>query len=133
MLDNHNSSSLIRLRTALAAIVIGIALGVLAFGAGAEREIPADPVRLGISAVAPLTVARVDGPLASTGIVISQVYGGGGNSGATFKNDFIELIQSGRGAGRRDRMVSPNMLRRPVRRGKRQISSAPQFNQVSTT
>ena len=28
---------------------------------------------------------------ASTNIVISQVYGGGGNSGATYKNDFIEL------------------------------------------
>ena len=27
----------------------------------------------------------------STSIVISQVYGGGGNSGATYKNDFIEL------------------------------------------
>ena len=24
-------------------------------------------------------------------VVISQVYGGGGNSGATLKNDFIEL------------------------------------------
>lgn len=28
---------------------------------------------------------------ASTTVVISQVYGGGGNSGATYKNDFIEL------------------------------------------
>src|SRR5947209_10821608 len=28
----------------------------------------------------------------STTVVISQVYGGGGNSGATFKNDFIELF-----------------------------------------
>src|SRR5262245_52444053 len=28
-------------------------------------------------------------------IVISQVYGGGGNSGATFKNDFIELFNPG--------------------------------------
>jgi len=28
-------------------------------------------------------------------IVISQVYGGGGNSGATLKNDFIELFNSG--------------------------------------
>src|SRR2546428_9987704 len=28
---------------------------------------------------------------ASPSIVISQVYGGGGNSGATLKNDFIEL------------------------------------------
>ena len=32
---------------------------------------------------------------ASTSIVISQVYGGGGNSGATFKNDFIELYNLG--------------------------------------
>ncbi|HVG20250.1 MAG TPA: Ig-like domain repeat protein [Blastocatellia bacterium] len=31
----------------------------------------------------------------STGIVISQVYGGGGNSGATYKNDFIELFNRG--------------------------------------
>jgi len=28
-------------------------------------------------------------------VVISQVYGGGGNSGATLKNDFIELFNSG--------------------------------------
>ena len=31
----------------------------------------------------------------STSIVISQVYGGGGNSGATLKNDFIELHNLG--------------------------------------
>ena len=31
----------------------------------------------------------------SSDIVISQVYGGGGNSGATFKNDFIELFNRG--------------------------------------
>ncbi|PYX89558.1 MAG: hypothetical protein DMG67_14825 [Acidobacteria bacterium] len=30
----------------------------------------------------------------SNGVVISQVYGGGGNSGATFKNDFIELFNA---------------------------------------
>lgn len=31
-------------------------------------------------------------PLAAqTGLVISQAYGGGGNSGATYKNDFVEL------------------------------------------
>ncbi|MBQ0960884.1 ExeM/NucH family extracellular endonuclease [Ideonella sp. 4Y11] len=29
------------------------------------------------------------------GVVISQVYGGGGNSGATLKNDFIELFNGG--------------------------------------
>lgn len=31
----------------------------------------------------------------SSGIVISQVYGGGGNAGAQFKNDFIELFNRG--------------------------------------
>ena len=31
----------------------------------------------------------------STSIVISQVYGGGGNSGATYTNDFIELYNLG--------------------------------------
>src|SRR5438105_10283208 len=31
----------------------------------------------------------------SRNVVISQVYGGGGNSGATFKNDFIELFNRG--------------------------------------
>ncbi len=32
---------------------------------------------------------------ASPNVVISQVYGGGGNSGATFRNDFIELFNRG--------------------------------------
>jgi len=32
---------------------------------------------------------------ASADIVISQVYGGGGNTGATYKNDFIELFNRG--------------------------------------
>lgn len=31
----------------------------------------------------------------STGVVISQVYGGGGNSGAQYQNDFIELFNRG--------------------------------------
>ena len=35
---------------------------------------------------------------ASTTVVISQVYGGGGNSGATYKNDFIELYNLGSSA-----------------------------------
>jgi hypothetical protein len=34
----------------------------------------------------------------SSNIVISQVYGGGGNSGATYKNDFIELFNRGNSA-----------------------------------
>ena len=44
----------------------------------------------GMFAIAPPSVAAV-----STSVVISQVYGGGGNSGATFKNDFIELYNLG--------------------------------------
>ncbi|MVM30648.1 hypothetical protein GO755_11455 [Spirosoma sp. HMF4905] len=34
-------------------------------------------------------------PTVSANIVISQVYGGGGNAGATYKNDFIELFNRG--------------------------------------
>jgi lamin tail-like protein len=30
-----------------------------------------------------------------SGVVVSQVYGGGGNSGATFRNDFVELFNGG--------------------------------------
>src|SRR3989442_15124304 len=44
-------------------------------------------------------VASIARPVAaaSTSIVISQVYGGGGNAGATLKNDFIELYNRGGG------------------------------------
>ena len=42
-------------------------------------------------ALALFTVASA----AQAGVVISQVYGGGGNSGATYKNDFIELFNNG--------------------------------------
>ena len=31
----------------------------------------------------------------TSGVVISQVYGGGGNTGATYTNDFIELFNAG--------------------------------------
>ncbi|MDX6611817.1 MAG: hypothetical protein QOD75_1003, partial [Blastocatellia bacterium] len=36
-----------------------------------------------------------DEGVGSSSVVISQVYGGGGNSGSTFKNDFIELYNRG--------------------------------------
>ena len=41
-----------------------------------------------------VAASRNEKPAASTSIVISQIYGGGGNSGATLKNDFIELFNS---------------------------------------
>src|SRR5437588_597059 len=35
---------------------------------------------------------------ASTGVVVSQIYAGGGNSGATYTNDFVELLNTGSAA-----------------------------------
>src|SRR5918911_635049 len=55
---------------------------------------PSFLLRLGAALVVALAcvlgVAHPAGAVSST-IVVSQVYGGGGNSGATYKNDFIEL------------------------------------------
>lgn len=31
----------------------------------------------------------------TSGVVVSQIYGGGGNSGAAFRNDFVELFNAG--------------------------------------
>lgn len=41
------------------------------------------------------TISNDDCPPASGDIVISQVYGGGGNSGAPFTHDFIEIFNQG--------------------------------------
>lgn len=38
---------------------------------------------------------NVEAQTSQSPIVISQIYGGGGNSGATFRNDFIELFNRG--------------------------------------
>ena len=40
-------------------------------------------------------VAFASTALAASDVVISQVYGGGGNSGATYKNDFVEIFNRG--------------------------------------
>ena len=34
-------------------------------------------------------------PSPTAGVVINEVYGGGGNSGATYKQDFVELVNTG--------------------------------------
>jgi hypothetical protein len=47
------------------------------------------------TALAALTVAVPATATPSTGTVINEVYGGGGNSGATYTNDFIELTNRG--------------------------------------
>ena len=33
----------------------------------------------------------------ASGVVVSQIYGGGGNAGATFRNDYVELFNGGSG------------------------------------
>ena len=52
---------------------------------------------LAIAIAIATAIARTAVPLhaISPGVVVSQVYGGGGNSGATLKNDFIELFNRG--------------------------------------
>src|SRR5213596_844888 len=51
---------------------------------------------LSLAAVISLLLLTAGHPRAvSSSIVISQIYGGGGNAGATFKNDFIELFYRG--------------------------------------
>ena len=52
----------------------------------------------GVSGAALTTPAEA----ASSGAVINEVYGGGGNSGATLTNDFIELANAGSGAATLD-------------------------------
>ena len=49
------------------------------------------------SAVALSSITEVGA--VSPDVVISQVYGGGGNSGATYTNDFIELYNRGTDSG----------------------------------
>jgi hypothetical protein len=39
------------------------------------------------------TAARAD----ASDVVVSQIYGGGGNAGATFRNDYVELFNAGSG------------------------------------
>ncbi len=51
-----------------------------------------------IAVLLAVTLVVMVGPAQGAGsanVVISQVYGGGGNSGATYKNDFIELFNRG--------------------------------------
>ena len=46
---------------------------------------------------AALLLAAPAAPASSSGVVVSQVYAGGGNSGASFDHDFVELFNPGAG------------------------------------
>jgi predicted extracellular nuclease len=53
---------------------------------------------LALAAAALLGGASPGTAAPSSGIVVNEVYGGGGNSGATYTNDFIELRNRGAAA-----------------------------------
>jgi predicted extracellular nuclease len=48
-----------------------------------------------LASLLPLTTALAQAPAPSGAVVISQVYGGGGNSGATLTHDYVELFNRG--------------------------------------
>lgn len=52
-------------------------------------------VTLALALLAGLFPAPTPSYALSSGVVISQVYGGGGNTGATLRNDFVELFNRG--------------------------------------
>src|SRR6266511_3332865 len=56
---------------------------------------PAAVVLATVAAAAGVALTATPAGAVSPDVVISQVYGGGGNSGATFTNDFIELVNRG--------------------------------------
>ena len=70
-------------------------------------------MRVLLTTLAAALVLAAPASAASPDIVISQVYGGGGNAGAQYKNDFIELYNRGTEAG------AGHGLERAVRRSRR--------------
>ncbi len=68
------------------------------------------------SGLALLPLAPASANPAGTGLVISEVYGGGGNTGATYNNDFVELYNPTDAAITRRRAVHPVPLRHRQRR-----------------
>ncbi|NRR31591.1 ExeM/NucH family extracellular endonuclease [Oxalobacteraceae bacterium] len=62
------------------------------FASSGRTRAEATPGRMTVLAA---LLAGLCAPAVAADVVISQVYGGGGNSGATWKNDFIELFNRG--------------------------------------
>src|SRR5438874_2189168 len=50
-----------------------------------------------LTVLAALLVFPTTAGAGASGVVVSQIYGGGGNSGATFRNDYVELFNAGSG------------------------------------
>ena len=66
------------------------ALALIAVSVAACAELPTVPVP-----VPETVVVSMNSTSTRTDVVISQIYGGGGNMGATLRNDFIELFNPG--------------------------------------
>ncbi|MCA9875943.1 MAG: lamin tail domain-containing protein, partial [Anaerolineales bacterium] len=86
-------------KTQKVTLQLGVSMGTavlifLALFAALNPSVLAAPVSADENNVAPVTQSSPQAPLAND-IRISQVYGGGGNSGSTYTNDFIELFNSG--------------------------------------
>ncbi len=74
-----------------ALLLLALGLGLTAGGAFAGRL--TDQYHPGNAAATLAGTRGVSAPISgSTSLVISQVYGGGGNSGAPWRNDFVELF-----------------------------------------
>jgi predicted extracellular nuclease len=70
---------------------VALVTTVLLASGCSDRPLPIAP-----SAAGPQLAAAL-GSASASGVVISQVYGGGGNSGAPYTNDFVELFNAGTG------------------------------------
>ena len=63
-----------------------------------RTELPMHRARLVLALLFAALADRAAAQSASSNMVVSQVYAGGGNSGATFANDFVELFNRGTSA-----------------------------------
>ena len=53
------------------------------------------PKALLVAVLAALVLLPAAANASASGVVVSQLYGGGGNAGATFRNDYVELFNGG--------------------------------------
>ena len=63
-----------------------------------NRRIRSAAVLAAVATAAAVALTASPAGAVSPDVVISQVYGGGGNSGATYTNDFVELANRGASA-----------------------------------
>jgi surface-anchored protein len=73
-------------------VAYGAFLAVLGGCASADRVAAPGASTRGAD---PQATPAAVGAASASGVVISQVYGGGGNTGSTYRNDFIELFNAG--------------------------------------